>query len=144
VSQVLYSVDEVAERLGLHVRTIRNYIRQGRLKATRIGKQYRIAAEDLDAFAGRPVAPPARQTARRTRHVEVSAVVEVDAIGPDQANRITGGTVAVAKGRDESDQPLRVQTIYDRERGHLKIIAIGSLPTVEGVLRLVGFLLEQP
>ncbi|MEW2439811.1 helix-turn-helix domain-containing protein, partial [Streptomyces caniferus] len=51
----LYSVEQVAERLGLHVRTIRNYVRDGRLPAVRIGKQYRIAHEDLEAFTGRPV-----------------------------------------------------------------------------------------
>lgn len=61
--------------------------------------------------------------------VEASAVVEVDAIGPDEADRITKYTVAAAKGREEGDQPLRVQTIYDRERGKLKVVAIGSLPT---------------
>ena len=57
--QELYSVEQVAERLGLHVKTVRNYVREGRLKAVRIGKQYRIAREDLAAMTGRPE-PPAR------------------------------------------------------------------------------------
>jgi excisionase family DNA binding protein len=30
----------------LHVRTVRKYVRDGRLKAVRIGKQYRIARDD--------------------------------------------------------------------------------------------------
>jgi hypothetical protein len=34
------------------VKTVRNYVRDGRLKAVRIGKQYRIAREDLEAFMG--------------------------------------------------------------------------------------------
>ena len=38
----LYTADEVAERLNLHVKTIRRYIRDGRLKAKRIGKEYRV------------------------------------------------------------------------------------------------------
>ncbi len=50
----MYSVEEVAARLGLHVRTVRNYVRDGRLKAVRIGKQYRIAAADLEELTGRP------------------------------------------------------------------------------------------
>ncbi|HEX5997016.1 MAG TPA: helix-turn-helix domain-containing protein, partial [Jiangellales bacterium] len=48
----MYSVEQVAHRLGLHVRTVRGYIRTGRLKAVRIGKQYRIAGADLDALTG--------------------------------------------------------------------------------------------
>ena len=48
-----FSVDQVAQRLGLHVRTVRNYVRDGRLKAVRIGKQYRIARSDLEELTGR-------------------------------------------------------------------------------------------
>jgi excisionase family DNA binding protein len=51
----LLSVEQVAEILKLHVRTVRNYVRDGRLRATRIGKQYRIALSDLEAFTGGPV-----------------------------------------------------------------------------------------
>ncbi|WP_141724717.1 helix-turn-helix domain-containing protein, partial [Streptomyces niveus] len=50
----LYSVGEVAERLGLHVRTVRNYVRDGRLKAVRIGKQYRISRADFEALTSTP------------------------------------------------------------------------------------------
>ena len=46
----LLSVEQVAEILKLHVRTVRNYVRSGSLKATRIGKQYRIALGDLEAL----------------------------------------------------------------------------------------------
>ena len=51
----LLSVEQVAEILKLNVRTIRNYVRSGALKATRIGKQYRIGLADLETFTGRPV-----------------------------------------------------------------------------------------
>ena len=54
----MYSVEQVAELLGLHVRTVRGYIRDGRLRAVRIGKQYRIARADLDALTGRPAPAP--------------------------------------------------------------------------------------
>src|SRR5262245_17738374 len=52
MSQALYSVEQVAQRLGLHVKTVRGYVREGKLKAVRIGKQYRIAREDFEALLG--------------------------------------------------------------------------------------------
>src|SRR6476646_7480646 len=111
----LYSVEQVASQLGLHVRTVRNYVRDGRLKGVRIGKQYRIARADLEALTGhRAAAPAAPREARR--EVEVSSIVEVEAIGVDAANRITNSLLASAKGRSEGDEPLRIDTIYDRER----------------------------
>jgi excisionase family DNA binding protein len=60
MNEELFSVEQVADRLGLHVRTVRAYVRDGRLKAVRIGKQYRIARADLEALTGGPVPPSPR------------------------------------------------------------------------------------
>ena len=136
----LLSVEQVAELLGLHVRTVRNYVRDGPLKAVRIGKQYRIARADLEAFTGGPVETP--DTVRRQRHAEASSVVQIDAISPDAASRVTNTLMAAVKGRDENDQPARIDSIYDEERGRLKVILTGSLGTTAGLLRLISALAE--
>jgi excisionase family DNA binding protein len=52
MSGSLYTVEQAAERLKLHPKTVLRMIRDGRLKAARIGKAYRIAGEELDAVAG--------------------------------------------------------------------------------------------
>jgi excisionase family DNA binding protein len=140
VTRQLYSVEQVAELLDLHVRTVRGYVRDGRLKATRIGKQYRIAAEDLEAFTGRPL--PAVEPVRRTRHVEVSSVVEIDAISPEAADRVTNMMMAAAKGADDG-QPLRIDSVYDRERGRLKVIVLASMDNTLGMLKIVRALTSE-
>jgi excisionase family DNA binding protein len=127
VERRLYSVDQVAEQLGLHVRTVRSYLRDGRLKAVRIGKQYRIAHEDLEAFTGLPVSPPPQHSARRSRHVGVSSIVEIDAISTETAGRVATLLMAAAAGRGLDDQPLRIETAYDEERARLKVIVLGGL-----------------
>lgn len=142
MSQELYSVEQVAERLGLHVRTVRNYVRDGRLDAVRIGKQYRIAREDLEAFTGRPVGDTPRESARRHRHVEVSSVVQVDAIDADTASRVSTLVMGSLNGRRAEDAFLRVQTAYDEQRASMKIIVLGNPEDTVAVLRLVGALTE--
>ena len=52
----LFSVAEVAERLGMSKYTISDWIKAGRLKATRIGRFWRIRESDLEAFIVNP--PP--------------------------------------------------------------------------------------
>jgi excisionase family DNA binding protein len=136
-----YSVGQVADLLGLHVKTVRGYVRDGRLKAVRIGKQYRIAREDLEAFTGHPVEPPARETARRARQVEVSSVVQVDAIGPDAVRRLANTLMAAVAVRPDGADRLRLQTVYDEERASLKIIVIGGLGDSAEIMRIVGALL---
>jgi len=41
---------EIAQMLGVHIRTVGNWIRQGKLPAIRLGKSYRISKQDLQAF----------------------------------------------------------------------------------------------
>jgi excisionase family DNA binding protein len=141
VSPELFSVEQVADRLGLHVRTVRAYIREGRLKAVRVGKQYRIAAEDLEAMTGLPAASFQSKPVGRTRFVEVSSIVEIDVVSPDLAIRITNNLLGAAKNPDRA-QPLRVETIYNEVRAHLKVIVMGSIDDVSWMLRLLNALLE--
>ncbi|GAA0371146.1 helix-turn-helix domain-containing protein [Microbispora corallina] len=138
-----YSVEQVANLLGLHVKTVRGYVRDGRLKAVRIGKQYRIAREDLEAFTGHPVAPPAAERARRARHAEVSSVVQVDAISREEMSRLTNTLMAVVAAPHDGDERLRVESIYDEERAVLKIIVIGGLTVSADLFRIVTTLLED-
>ncbi|MGI5258325.1 helix-turn-helix domain-containing protein [Streptomyces angustmyceticus] len=126
MEESLYSVEQVAERLGLHVRTIRNYVRDGRLPAVRIGKQYRIAHEDLEAFTGRPASTPG-DPAGRPRHTEVSSIVEIDAVDATTAHRVTTLLMGAAAHRGPGDEPLRIETAYDTERSRMKVIVLGGL-----------------
>ena len=139
----LYSVEQVAGQLGLHVRTVRNYVRDGRLKAVRIGKQYRIARADLEKLTGHQ--PPARASEGDAprRHVDVSSIVQIEAIGADAASRITNLLMASAKGRPDEDEPLRVDTVYDQERERLKVILTGSLVTTASLLKFITACLES-
>lgn len=46
----VYTLDEVAAILKLHRRTVTTYIRDGKLKAVKIGKYWKITEENLKAF----------------------------------------------------------------------------------------------
>jgi excisionase family DNA binding protein len=134
MSEELYSVEQVAERLGLHVKTVRNYVREGRLKAVRIGKQYRIARQALEALTGRP--EPAPEPVRRERHIEVSSIVEIDVVSPEMANRLMNSLLAAASG-------IRAEAIYDAQRAHMKIILVGSMDKNASYFKFINAILES-
>ena len=46
----IYSVEEVASILQVHIDTVRRYIKSGALRAAKIGKAYRVQESDLQAF----------------------------------------------------------------------------------------------
>ena len=135
----MYSLDQVAERLGLHVRTVRAYVRTGRLKAIRIGKQYRVAREELEAIVGASNLPEA---VSRRRRAEVSSVVQMDAVTENMALRVADHLSSVVKRPRDDDSALRVETIYDLGHAHLKVIVIGSLSAAANIFALLGAVLD--
>ncbi len=143
MSQDLYSIEQVAALLGLHVKTVRNYVRDGRLKAVRIGKQYRIARADLETLTGRSAEALAGPAVKRHRHIEMSSVIDIDAIGKDAANRITNVLLAAVKGRPADDQRVRIDAIYDEERARLKVIVTGGIDTTRALLGTIKALAED-
>ena len=48
--QKLYSCEYIAERYDVEVRTVWEWIRKKKLPASKIGKQYRVAEDDLKKF----------------------------------------------------------------------------------------------
>lgn len=50
----LLSTQEVADRLGVDIKTVRRYIHSGKLRATKIGRDYRILSGSLTSLLQRP------------------------------------------------------------------------------------------
>lgn len=137
-----YSVDEVAELLGLHVKTVRNHVREGRLKAVRAGRRYRISREALAEFLGHPPPEPARETVRRSRRTGVTSVVEIEAISPAAMSRLSSLLTAVRKAPPDGE-PLHVQIVYAEERAEMKIILTGGMEATAEALRLAAALARE-
>lgn len=138
-----YSPDEVAELLNLHVRTVRRYIREGRLKASRIGKQYRVGASDLDSFVGVHEAQGAAASAGRQRRALVSTTVDIEAISPDETYRITTALTGAFSAEQGEGTRKRLDCIYYEEQGRLRIIVNAELETATAILGLIRFVLTD-
>jgi excisionase family DNA binding protein len=125
----------VAGILGLHVRTVRGYVRDGRLPAVRIGKQYRIAVEDVEKLTGGRVAPSV--AAEDRLRVEVSAIVQIDGVDSAAMSRVSALVSGAVLSRAGDVPALHVETVYDERRRCLKVVAIGS---AEDTVKLVGLI----
>ena len=141
MSTHFYTADQVAQVLNLHVKTIRRYVREGRLKARRIGKEYRIARADLDEFAGET--RTADKPVVRTRRVIASTIVDADVVSPEESHRVTTMIMAALNSRKgEADFP-RVDTIYYEEQAKLRITITATPVLTCELLRMINALFEH-
>jgi excisionase family DNA binding protein len=137
----LYTAEQVAQFLNLHVRTVRRYMRDGRLKARRIGKEYRVAQADLDAFAGD--SPASDPPVARTRQVIASTIVDADVVSPTESHRLTTMVMAALNSRKGEPDFPRVDSIYYEEQGKLRITITASVLVTCELLRMIDALLEH-
>ncbi|MTV24088.1 helix-turn-helix domain-containing protein [Nitriliruptoraceae bacterium ZYF776] len=130
----LYSPQEVADLLGLHVRTVRRYLREGRLDAVRVGNRYRVPHDALETFTGGSLATPAADTPR----IDVSSVVDAEPVDRDTADRLTTLLVAAVQRRPGDPGSLRLDVGYEPDRQRLKVVVSGPLASTSAVLALIA------
>jgi len=94
-------------------------------------------------IAGRLESPNVNCRYERTRQVIVSSIVDVDAISPDDSQRITTLIMAgLNSRRGEQDYP-RVDSLYDADRGRLRIMITASRVLTCELVRTIGALAED-
>ena len=138
MSEELYTVDQAAERLKLHVKTVLRAIRDGRLRATRVGKSYRILRADLEAFAGIPARPGPAADAPW-----VTSIVDIPNVRPEMAQKWARTVTNALNARPVGGPLLRADVIYEPERSHLKVIVVGPPGDTANLMNLIPVWLEQ-
>jgi len=144
MSEQLFTVEQVAQTLNLHVRTIRNYVAAGKLKATRIGKQYRIARSALEAFTGGTDPAADGRVVGVYGRTDATCVIQIEAISRDRADRLTGALIGAAKAPRASGALLNVSAAYDEERDSLRVVIMsGDLRATADLVSMVDAIIKH-
>lgn len=135
MTQELLTVEATAHELKLHPKTVLRFIREGRLKATKVGRAFRIRRSDVDALAG--LGDPEPQlgiTARAT------TIIDLEDLTTDEAQRIVNYLQASVSG--PKPRPIQIETAYDLMRRSLKLVIIGSPGDTGTLVSLLANVIE--
>lgn len=132
MSDILVTVEQAAEQLNLHPKTVLRYIRDGRLEARRIGKSYRIARNNLDAFAG-----VASGRAEMRAGVRATCIVDIPDVAVERAERLATFLHAMAMTGDADTPPLHIETAFDPVAKAMKVVLIGNPADVGKLLEMI-------
>lgn len=131
----LYTVEDAAERLKLHPKTVLRFIREGRLPAAKVGKAYRVQASDLDAFAG--ISPNGRGTDGRA-----TVVLDITDVDAELLRRLTSTLMGAGGVSELRRERLSLDIAHDPIRRTAKVIAVGSPRDVAAILEIAAACVE--
>lgn len=135
MSDEVYTVEQVAARLDLHPKTVLRFIHDGRLRAVRFGKAYRILRSDFEALIG-------QDRARTPLQALSTSIVDVPDIPADKADRLATALTATLVGREARPEAVRLETAFDPARRRLKVVVIAAPTDAAAVLQTLAALLE--
>jgi excisionase family DNA binding protein len=130
MSEEVYTVEQFAERLKLHPKTVLRFIREGRVRAVKVGKSYRILRSDFDAFTG--VLPRERPSRAR-----VTAIVDLWDVTPEAAQRLARLLPSARMGQETPPDPMSIDVVHDTTKSHVKVVLVGAPGDVASMLRMV-------
>lgn len=137
MSEEVYTVEQFAERLKLHPKTVLRFIRDGRLRAVKVGKSWRILRSDFEAMTG------AMQREATAPALRVTSIVDMADVPPDVAQRLARQIPSARMGQETPDQPMSLDVIYDPARRHLKVVIVGSAADTAGLLKIIQIMAES-
>lgn len=150
----IFTIYEVADILGLHHKTIRGFIANGKLKAIKVGKQWRIAKEDLDAFMGKEDTKIELEGKRITikeedttedggsNTVSISTVIDIKAVDREKFERVSNSLLAVMNSEDELFKHATIHMNYNEKSRQFKILLWGGFDYIKEMLSMTKLLIE--
>jgi len=151
MSEEVYTVEQFAERLKLHPKTVLKFIKDGRLRAVKVGKSYRILRTEMEAMTGMSpevyaVAGSALESllGRRVQpsRARVTSIVDLPDVTPETAQRLARTLPAARHGQTTAADPMSIDVAYDPATRNLKIIIVGAPADTATMLKMVEVLSE--
>jgi len=130
MSIMYFTVESAAEKLEVHPRTVLRFISQEKLKAVKVGRQWRIKSSDLLEFTGEK---------SEEKKASASAVIDIPVSGRNEADRYQTLVMASLNSRkgNESSIDRRVDCIYNREEQSVRFILWGGISFMKDFFTLL-------
>ena len=146
MERYLFSVEKVSELLDVHQKTVLRYIKEGRLKANKVGGRWRIHGNDLTRFVGfedmneADISYPQKIKSDITPEPWVSTVVNAENVDREEAIRISNVLVALKNSDTGLNSRCRIDTVYFEEDLKIQILIWGTLDFTAQILKVLEVL----
>lgn len=147
MDEKIYTIDQVAQVLNLHPRTVRRFVREGKLNAHKVGGQWRVTEKELKHFSGtdkegqKPGTFGFKKQSvtedEEREKVRVSAVVDIYRSDIEEYTRISNTLIAVMNSKDPDYGQARCDHIYNKDEGRAQFILWGRPFLISQLLNII-------
>ena len=131
-----YSVAKVAQMLEIHEKTVQRYIREGKLRATKVGKAWRITGHDLSVFIQGENAPtlPSDKKTNSDRTIMVSSVIDIDVGNMDEAMQIVNMLTAALNSKQPEFGKTSMNSQFIEHENKVRVMLYGNIKFTESIM----------
>ena len=157
-----YTVDQISTMLYLHEKTVQRYIREGKLRASKVGKSWRVSGHDLSVFveqtaqtavassqaglsaSGRQNSaiatsdPKTGMKIEKSEKIRISSVVDIDVADREEAMRIVNMMMALlnCKPADYGQTSMNAQYLEFEQK--VRIMLWGQPRFMEDIIHSIA------
>ncbi|WP_367568416.1 helix-turn-helix domain-containing protein [Lacrimispora sp.] len=138
-----YTVEQVSKMLDIHPKTIQRYIREGKLRANKIGKSWRITGHDLSIFAENNDSRNHDVMEQPQDKATVSSVIDIQIHDFDESARIINMLTAAlnCKPPEYGRSTMHVQHLEHENK--VRVALWGNIYFMKEMLDLISDVTEH-
>ena len=137
-----YTVEQVAELLTMHPKTIQRYIREGKLKAKKVGKSWRIYEQDLREYMKSSDVDD-DNLLKPENKVLASSVIDIKVINREEASDIEKYLVAAMNSKPEEFGETTMHILYLEHEKKLRVALWGNILFMQKIFELLYVVIEE-
>ena len=154
MEEKFYTIDQIAEILGMHHKTIRKFITEGKLRANKVGKQWRISGHDLSLFMEDnnvniknnnklesekiEFSTGDVDSNTKTSKINVSTVIDINEVDIDEHKRISNMLLALMNSKDSKIRNSTINIKYYKNNKNLKVMLWGDIEFTNAMLDFIS------
>ena len=154
MKEKFYTIDQIAEILGMHHKTIRKFITEGKLRANKVGKQWRISGHDLSLFmednnvnikSNNKLESEKIEFSNgdidsnnKTNKINISTVIDINEVDMDEHKRISNMLLALMNSKDSKISNSTINIKYYKNDKNLKVMLWGDIEFTNVMLDFIS------
>lgn len=142
MSEKYYTVEQISKLLNIHPKTIQRYIREGKLRANKIGKSWRITGHDLSIFAESTDNRNLDVITRPQDKAIVSSVIDIQIDNFDESTRIVNMLTAAlnCKPQEYGKSTMNIQHLEHENK--VRIALWGNVHFMKEMIEIISVVTE--